>query len=183
MGPNMTNHIVQFFETDDFLMLEIASYVHAGSLNGEVSILIATAAHIKKLAPLIKQEECIAIDAHEALSHFMVGGNPDKVRFGKFASSTIEVAAARRSNRVRVFGAMVGILATDGQHAAALELEALWNQEIAKHRFPLYCAYPMNAFLKPGDEAVLANICNAHSHVSPPEAPQSLCSHGDIQQV
>lgn len=175
----MSDHIVQFYETDDFLMPEIERFVRAGLQIGEVSVLVATTAHIKKLAPLLKQEKCIAIDAHMALSNFMIRGKPDAARFSRFANSAIEAASARGGTRIRAFGEMVGILATDGQHAAALELEGLWNETIARHGFPLYCAYPMSAFLNPGEEAALANICNAHSHVSPPEMPPVHCNHSE----
>ena len=68
---------------------------------------------------------------------------------------------------------MVALLWDDGNVAAALELEDLWNDLAATRAFVLLCAYPMRAFEDPASAAAFKRICDQHSAVIPSE-PYSL---------
>ena len=54
--------------------------------------------------------------------------------------------AAARAAASAVFGEMVALLANDGNHVGAVELEGLWNKLQQQRAFALYCAYPMDQF-------------------------------------
>jgi hypothetical protein len=58
---------------------------------------------------------------------------------------------------------MVDVLWKDGQTAAAIRLETLWNQLAQTHSFALLCGYSMGNFYK--DAAAREDICHQHTHV------------------
>src|SRR5437868_1121754 len=76
----------------------------------------------------------VCLNAAEALMQIMRAQVPDRARFMDVVGELIEehVAAGRR---VLVFGEMVALLAAQGNHAAVIELEALWNELRREHSF------------------------------------------------
>src|SRR5262249_46498317 len=54
--------------------------------------------------------------------------------------------ASGGGRRVRAFGEMVALLTEQGNFAAAVQLEELWNDLRRKHEFGLFCAYPLSSF-------------------------------------
>jgi PAS domain S-box-containing protein len=71
---------------------------------------------------------------------------------------------------VRAFGEMVALLAEQGNHAAAIELESLWNDLQRERTFTLLCAYPMHVLDGTDCAAAFDDICNGHSRVIPAES-------------
>jgi hypothetical protein len=169
-GP--TDHFVQFYRTDDYLIECLASYVAAGILGGERVMVIATPEHrialekrlrVKNVdvAGMTAQSRYLALDAEEMLAKFMVNGRPDPALFEEVVGSLIR--SASKESRVRAFGEMVALLWAAGQAEAALAVEELWNDLARRHAFALYCAYPAECSGPPGVE----RICRAHTHVIP----------------
>jgi signal transduction histidine kinase len=70
---------------------------------------------------------------------------------------------------LRVFGEMVDLLCGENNEAAALELEALWCEELRTQSFSLLCAYGMQRFEQASDTERFAELCGYHSHVLPTE--------------
>jgi signal transduction histidine kinase/ActR/RegA family two-component response regulator len=69
---------------------------------------------------------------------------------------------------------MVALLWAEGNHAAAIRLEELWNDLQRKHSFSLFCAYPMNGL---GGERFIeatGSVCKVHSRVIPAESYADL---------
>jgi hypothetical protein len=105
-----------------------------------------------------------ALDAHDAataLTWFVRDGVPDAARFTALVNQTLAQAG---HGSVRLYGEMVALLWRDGDVAAALELERLWNGYLAAHPMPLLCAYSTSEVAGHPD---LARMCRAHSHVFP----------------
>jgi hypothetical protein len=100
------NHIVQFYEDDDFLCEAVAQFLAAGLLEGEPVCVIATEAHREELAARLGRrglpiDEARArgqlawLDARETLARFMVGDMPDwRLLTMSWAPSSSSVAAA-----------------------------------------------------------------------------------------
>ena len=83
------------------------------------------------------------LDAAETLQRFMVNRTPDRTLF----EQTLAPIFARCGGvRLRAFGEMVASLWAEGNHHAALRLEALWNDHGLSHHFALLCAYPVQGF-------------------------------------
>src|SRR4051794_27910738 len=153
-------HSVQFYGDDTFLVDDISRFIGASLGAGRAAVVIATGEHLRGFALRLKargvdsdlartQGRYICLDAADTLSRFMVDGRPDPERFLGVIGGVLACAIAAASGeqpRVAAFGEMVALLWADGNHAAAIELEELWNDLGRKYCFDLRCAYPMSFF-------------------------------------
>jgi CheY-like chemotaxis protein len=55
-------------------------------------------------------------------------------------------------------------------------LEELWNELSKKHRFALFCAYPLAGFNEEAQGQSFNEICNCHSRVIPSESYSALAN-------
>ncbi|MFL6275279.1 MAG: ATP-binding protein [Blastocatellia bacterium] len=179
-----SDHFVQFYESDDFLLNSLSSYVGMGLSMDDACIVVATRPHRESLDKRLQDygldvfaarasAQYIQLDAAETLSQFMDGRVLEAGRFAEVVGSLVMRAAGTR-RRVRIFGEMVALLWGQDNIEAALRLEALWNDLRKTHPFVLFCAYPMSAC---GGEALadpLKGICASHSRVIPAESYAAL---------
>ena len=188
MSPS--EHLVQFYETDDFLLDALSDFIGAGLGSGAACIVIATQAHREGLSHRLQingldptsahtQGKYLALDAAETLSQFLVEGSPDPQRFTQVVGGLIE-RAGKGQRRVRIFGEMVTLLWEQGNQAAALRLETLWNElRSTSHPLSLLCAYPMSLFVGPEHAELFARMCELHSQVIPDESYTRLASQDE----
>jgi signal transduction histidine kinase/ActR/RegA family two-component response regulator len=188
-GMNESEHFVQFYETDGFLLNSVSGFAGAGLRAGEAVIVIATKEHRDGLDELLKQDgldvftarasgQYVSLDASETLSKFMVDGQPAPALCAEVIGRIIERVAAGRP-RVRIFGEMVALLWAGGNCDGAIRLEEIWNELGKIHPFSLFCAYTMNGFN--GEEFVerLGHVCAGHSRVIPAESYSAL---GNVEE-
>jgi len=175
-----SEHFVQFYENDRFLLDSLVAFIGAGLRAGEVAIVIATKVHRHaleqrlqeegvKLAGALRHTHYFALDAAEMLSRFMVNGMPDPVLFNEVVGGLVRRASLNGAP-LRAFGEMVALLWAEGKATAAIRLEELWNELGKHHRFSLFCAYPMDGFRGEVNGQPFLHICNAHSRVVPAES-------------
>jgi PAS domain S-box-containing protein len=178
-------HFVQFYETDEFLLHSISSFVSRGLDAGDACIVVATRSHREGVEERLRangldltlthaHDQYIALDAGELLSQFMVGNAPDRERFVSVVGNVIE-QAAQGGRPVRIFGEMVALLCEEGNATAAIRLEEFWNDlNHNPHVFTLFCAYPIDDFTGETHSISFSEICNQHSHVVPDESYTTL---------
>jgi len=172
-------HAVQFYATDEGLFSTASAFLAEGLVAGEPAMIIASAAHCEGLlqqlsARLIHVERArrngalLVLDANEMLARFMVDGVPDPERFDtSIARFIAQVMPGRPHSALRAYGGMVDILWQQGQTAAAIRLEVLWNKLAARFGLALLCGYAMGGFCK--EVAQLQDICSHHTHIFGPE--------------
>lgn len=192
--PHMhSNHSVQFYEDDAFLLDELSRFIGSALGAGDAAVVIATRAHREKLARGLKalgldialatrQGRYVSLDAAQTLSKFMLDGRPDAARFTELVGGVVQhaaVAAKGERPRVAAFGEMVALLWEEGKLEAAIKLEQLWNDLAQTHSFELRCGYPMNYFSGAGDSKHVGEICAEHSHVVPAESYTTLANDGE----
>jgi PAS domain S-box-containing protein len=181
-----SEHLVHFYETDTFLLDSLSDFISIGLGAGDVCIVLATQAHRENLEERLKangldlatastQGKYISLDAVETLAKFMVDGLPEPERFGQVIGSIV-AQAAQSHHHVRVFGELVALLWEEGNHAAAIRLEDLWNDLGKLSAFSLFCGYPMHGFGAEAYNAEFTQICNQHTHVIPAESYTALTS-------
>ena len=169
------DHIVQFYERDSVLVDAVASHLRSGLESGGAAIVIATPGHGDDLVALWTAQGCdvstwiaegrLSIaDAEKSLQSFLVDDWPDAALFDATIGRMVADANAR-FGRVQAFGEMVALLWARERYGAAVYLEGLWNGLAVKHRFSLYCAYPMRDCGTPGTSESFEAVCRAHSHV------------------
>ncbi len=180
---NRSSHTTQFYSDDTFLISAVARFLAGPLASGDAALIIATRSHREQfeqhldaegidLRSVIEQGRCVFLDAAETLSHFMNGGRPQGSQFFSLIGGVLDrlrAAANGQDRRVMAFGEMVALLWLEGNGAAAIEVEKLWNQLAVTHRFHLLCAYPIKAFDKPEDAADFLKICSEHDAISPAE--------------
>jgi len=179
-----SEHFVQFYEADAFLLESLGDFTAAAVGAGEAAIVVATREHREALEARLREKgldvtaavECgqlVLLDGAETLSKFMVGEAPDAELFAERIGEVIARAAEGRP-RVRIYGEMVALLWAEGNYDAAISLEELWNALQAKHSFALFCAYPMHGFAGEGPGRGLTDVCTTHSRVIPAESYSAL---------
>jgi hypothetical protein len=185
-----SEHFVQFYETDEFLLNSLGGYVGEGLAAGDACIVVATKAHRDALdgrlkaqgldvAAAIREGQYISLDALETLSRFMVDGQPEPGRFAEVIQNVL-ARAAINGRRVRAFGEMVALLWAEDNQQGAIRLEELWNDLQKTHAFKLFCAYPMNGFSGEEFFEPLSNVCTAHSRVIPTESYYRVAATGQV---
>jgi MEDS: MEthanogen/methylotroph, DcmR Sensory domain len=112
-------HLVQFCESDEFLIEVLSNYISVGLRNGDACIVIATELHRESLEEQLKQSGLeidtfhdqglfISIDAASTLSKFMVNGSPDPNLFTQLMGNLIMQTANGR-HHLRIFGELVHV--------------------------------------------------------------------------
>ena len=182
-----TEHFVQFYEADGFLLNSLSGFIGTAISAGDGAIVIATESHRAGLEELIKANgldvasakahgQYLSLDAAETLSQFMIDGMPEPGRFHTVIGGVIASVTDGRP-RVKAFGEMVALLWAEGNHAAAIQLEQLWNDLQKAHSFSLFCAYPMNGFGGSQFLEPTRSVCTVHSRVIPAESYAGLADH------
>jgi signal transduction histidine kinase/ActR/RegA family two-component response regulator len=179
-----TDHFVQFYETDGFLLNSLSGFIGSAIKSNDAAIVIATEKHREGLDELLlatgldltgakTRGQYISLDAADILSQFMVDGSPEPTRFREVLGGVIASVTDGRT-RVRAFGEMVALLWAEGNFAGAIRLEEMWNDLQSAHSFSLFCAYPMNGFGAEKFFASHVDVCAAHSRVIPTESYAGL---------
>ncbi|MBE0631511.1 MAG: MEDS domain-containing protein, partial [Burkholderia vietnamiensis] len=171
-----TDHFVQFYDSDEQLVSEVASFSADALRDGGSAIVIARpgrlAAVYARLGTLERASGSAARDrvfmssAQALLDSFMDGDLPDPTRFRRSIGTIVE-AAVRAGRPVHAFGEMVALLCAQHRYAGALRLEALWNELIERYRFSLYCGYPHDAFPSAEQSEMFRHVCALHRRILP----------------
>ena len=172
VGP--CDHVMHIYENDGVFLDTLEGFVSGGLRGGETVVVIATSPHLYALEYRLKARDhdidalrqtrhYIAMDAAEALSRFMVDGQPDDALFHASIATVID-QAQQGGQRVRAFGEMVALLWANGMHSGTVRLEHLWNTLCRDKGLSLFCAYPRSGSVQDSIES-MAEIRALHSHV------------------
>jgi hypothetical protein len=183
--PEPAAHSVQFYKDPAFLIEAVAHFITAGIARREATVLVMTASHRQLLCSRLREHgweaselsKCAGmrvLDAEETLAVFMRDGRPDEHLFFECITRTLREARLGFSQRVRAFGEMVDVLWRQGNQAAALELEELWNRVIARESLVLHCAYDADVFESATHSGGMCGVHHAHTHVMAVPDPHVL---------
>lgn len=175
-----TEHSVQFYENDRFLVELVSDYAASALVAGDCAVLIARG----EICAAVEEEllsrgleikgpkshhRLVLLDARQTMSGFIVDESPEPRLFEREIGAVIDRAAAS-GRRVRAFGEMVALLWQDGNRQAAIKLESLWNRLATARSFSLLCAYPMAGFDSEADLGLINEICTCHQRIAPAES-------------
>lgn len=176
----LPGHFVQIYDQPEHLLNSLAEYTADGLWQGERVLVILTPAHRSELERRLRENgvdvsstlvtrQFIALDAEETLARFMVGARPDPTLFQNVVGTLVK-RSTRGGRALRAFGEMVALSMMGGNPAGALQLEQLWNQLAREVHMTLFCAYHTSCFADDASGKCLADICQAHARVIPPES-------------
>jgi hypothetical protein len=178
-GPN--DHIVQLYQDQDFLNRAVCRFAGAAIANGEGLILVPTLTHWNAFRPRLEAEgvdveaardrrQLTVVDADEFLPRFMRDGMPDSPVFLGLAADVIERGrAGGRYQTMRWWGEMVNVLWEQGNVAASMHLEDLFDQLGRDHDVALFCSFLMDNFNGEVHTHMLPRLGTNHSHLIPVE--------------
>jgi hypothetical protein len=173
-GAVASEHIVQFFDSDESRADSVATFLADGYRAGEPVVVVARPVNwsliMERLEFLgvpvqsaIVRGTLIVKDASQTLDEISPFGSPDAVAFESVVGKA--VMSLSRRGRVRAYGEMVDMLAQRGDLADAIELEQLWNDLGSRVSLFLMCGYSAAHFVATGTHRALLDICRAHSGV------------------
>ena len=179
--PARSDHSVQFYEDESFLLETVARFLGAGLVADEPVVVIATEPHRHAFHDTLVAKgfdvgramaagRMIFLDARETLDSFMIDGMPDRERFDERVGGVVAACFRGQRTRARLFGEMVDVLWREGNPPGAILLEQFWNDLGRRHPFSLLCAYAMGNFYKEAHGEPFARVCDTHDHVSPAES-------------
>ncbi|HWL64817.1 MAG TPA: MEDS domain-containing protein [Actinomycetota bacterium] len=177
-GGERNDHFVEFYDSDRSVVDSARTFISMGLSEGESALVVASSGHRKAIERELEATVDLArarskglyssFDAKETLALFMREGRPDPVQFERVVEKLL-ARAMEGGRKVRVFGEMVAILWGQGNVAAAIELEELWNRVLQASPFRLFCAYPMDVF-EDGDPDSIGALFHTHSQVVVPRS-------------
>jgi MEDS: MEthanogen/methylotroph, DcmR Sensory domain len=187
MGPSADHsasypHSVKFYSDEHALGRTVAEFLAPGLRERLPAIVIATPEHLAlivtelsrrglNVAQLEADGDLQALNADDVLARFMVGSQPDPIKFHDTVAAIIDRACkGRRPCPVRAYGEMVDVLWKRANPTGAIQLEMLWNRVATDAQFSLLCGYSVGNFYK---EVVtgftMQTVCDQHNHVIPDE--------------
>lgn len=186
---NDTEHFVQFYEADGFLLNSLSGFIGSAINSGDSAVVVATKSHRDGLEELLRANgldvtnavasgRYVSLDAAETLAKVMVDGTPEADRFNAVLGGVLGSVTDGRS-KVRAFGEMVALLWAEGNYSGAIRLEELWNELQKAYSFSLFCAYPMHGFSGEKFEQPHDGVCNVHTRVLPAESYPGSAHHDD----
>lgn len=176
-------HFCQIHHDDKALSDELGRYVSEGIREGRAVVVVATDARERELRASLARtglgEDEIArllvtINSGELLQKFMRSGEPDKVLFFGAVSPILRSAIATGYGQPRVYGEMVNELWRNGQPAAAIQLEQLWNEILQEYECSLFCGYVLDAFDPDSYIPYLESVCATHSSIVATSSEESV---------
>ena len=182
-------HVVQFYESEALLIEAVAEFLDGALQRGDAAIVVATEAHRAGIEERLRGKgadldgACAArrylwLNAAEARQRIVIKGRLQPERF----SALIEQLLTRVTGpgrRPRVFGEIVALLAQEGQHDAARQVEELWGELQRRYSFSLLCGYPMAAVGSQALAKFFGEVCAQHAQVVPAESYTVLSSQDD----
>src|SRR5260370_5048239 len=154
-GPSASDHIVQFFDSDESRAECVAEFLASGLRLDERAIVVARPANWAsaaeqleargvRVAKAIADGMIVVKDADDTLRRVSPNGSPDPGGFETAVGKAV-TALARRGARVRAYGEMGDVLAQRGDFAEAIQLETLWNRPREGAPFVPFCRGPGRA--------------------------------------
>ena len=167
-----SDHVVQIYNDDHTFLDQLEGFVISGIAANDCVIVIATDEHQHALEERLRykghnifdlklRDQYIPLNARETLGEFMINNWPDEVLFRHMLNRFLGRARSHNRN-VRAFGEMVALLWSQGNVAATVQLENLWNKICQDEGLSLFCAYPDSSLNQPALESIL-HICGSHS--------------------
>ncbi len=167
------DHAVSFYADEAELIATVAAFIAAGLAAGEPASVIATPAHRIALAHALHSlgvdrrvlrdaARYRVFDAATMLESLFVDG---EILDEQFHAGLPGVLGAGHPH---VFGEMVALLWAQGDVAAAIRLEELWNEAAQMASFSLLCSYPTSVLADSSGVADINRVCTAHDHVAGP---------------
>jgi len=180
-APAPSSHIVQLYDSDEFLAAGVGHFAAEGLSRGDAVFLTGTPEHLRAIQRQLASKDVDAdtavrdgrlalTDVREAVEASLSYGTIDAIRFHAAAGKSLEKASAdSRFSGVRWWGEMTNFLYQQGDPQAGLLAEDLGDAAARKYGARLLCSFQCDRFDPQGYDGVLRDMCAKHTHVIPAE--------------
>lgn len=179
-SPARASHILQLYDSDEFLAGAVAHFAAEGFKKDEAVLLSGTAAHLSAIHrslvalgvdghAVARAGQLLVMDAEAALPQFFAAGGFDGERFEALAVSTLERACDPRFSGVRWWGEITGVLDARGETEAGLAAEQIAGSVVRRFDATVFCSYLCDKYDARHYDDTLKTLCCVHSHVIPAE--------------
>jgi len=167
------DHIVQLYDDLPSLIAVVSTYLRDAWRRGDRLLVVARPHHWSAIsvelvasgcpvADLVASGSIVALDAATTLAAIEVDGRIDRESFESRMAPLLERLAGTPAAGFTAYGEIVDILAAQGRFALAEELEARWNDLLARFRFRMLCSYASASFGDARTAGHLHAICREH---------------------
>lgn len=179
-SPPRNAHILQIYDSEDFLACAVAHFAAEGLKAGEAVLLTGTRSH---LASIDRELQSAGVDAgaaarngqlllsavEESLVHVVTDARLEAARFEEIACGTLDgVLADKRFTGVRWWGELTNTLYhRHGNREAGLQAEQLGDAAAKKYGATVFCSFMCDKYDSRGYDEILKDLCCVHSHVIP----------------
>jgi hypothetical protein len=161
-SPPRAAHILQMYDSDDFLAAAVAHFAAAGLQAEEAVLLTGTRDHLGRIerdlraagvdaAAAARNGQLMLSDVHESLAQVVPN----------------QVLSDTRFTGVRWWGEVTNTLYHAGNREAGLQAEKLGDAAARKYGATVFCSFLCDKFDARGYDEVLHDLCCLHSHVIP----------------
>ena len=176
--PPSAAHVVQIYDSQDFLASAVGHYAAEGLQHGEAVLLFGTPAHLDGVraelgrmgvdaAAASRRGQLVLNDVHAALAAMCPGGALDGDLYDAIAGGALErVRAEPRFRGLRLWGETCNTLYHAGRREEALLTEARGEALARKHGAALFCSFLCDKYDACG-YGCLEDMCATHTHVIP----------------
>lgn len=182
---DQSRHGIQFYETEPFLHRAVTSFFGERVDAGDTLVMIARPVTRDAVAGHLAPHRIQFFDAEETLSRIMDGNTLQPTLCEQLFAAVLSDASAKSNHgRIRLYGEMVDLLCARGNHAAAIDLEMLWNDKFAgRSGLSVLCTYGIERFDAGPHAATLLQLCRQHTHVMPVEAFAEVAEDGRLERA
>jgi hypothetical protein len=167
-APAPCSHILQIYDSDEFLAAGVGVFAAEGLRAGEAVLLTGTSEH---LAAVRRKLAARGVDAEaaERQGQLMLGDVVQALEHGIPDETLSKMRADERFTGLRWWGEMTSTLIQRGETRAGLAAEDLGNAAAEKHGIAVFCSHMCDRFDPAGYDVLLPQLCCKHSHVIPAE--------------
>ena len=160
--PSAGSHIVQLYDSDDFLVAAVGYFAAEGLRRGEAVLLAGTPAHLRDIRRALRTQ---GVDADAAVRErqLVLSATHQSAQALDFDA----VLADERFSGMRWWGEASNLLLQRGDAQGALAAEERADAFARAHGITLLCSYLCDRFDPQAYDGVIKEVCCKHSHVIP----------------
>lgn len=167
------DHVVQLYDELQSLIAVVSTYLRDAWKRGDHLLVVARPYHWSlvsaelsasgcPVSELVAEGKFVALDAATTLGAIEADGHLQRAQFESRTFPLLERLTGTPGTGLTAYGEMVDVLASQGNFAAAEELELFWNQALTRFRFRMMCSYASASFGDARHAGHLHAICRAH---------------------
>jgi len=173
-------HGVEFYSDDAGFVGGFTRFIETALECGKAVIVVATDSHQKSLlqrlqehgvdmGTAVEQGRYVSLDVADALSAFMVNGQPDPARFQTVVDNLV-VPAAKASKGdspgVAICGECASALWEQGKADAAFEVEYLCDEIVKRGNVEILCGFVLDNSQREQESDIYEKMCAKHAAAS-----------------